>query len=70
MEKELKQAILQLKSEMNTRFTLIEKSISEMRKDNKNTAGLNKAIKSSSTASIFDKISSKLNDGGKIDERK
>ena len=71
MENELKKAILQLKSEMNSRFTLIEKSISEMRKESRKSSESEKEKKRISSGTIYDIVSQEINKkGGNLNERK
>lgn len=69
-DNDLKQVILELKSEMNSRFTLLEKSISEMRKESQKdkTTRENRSQKS---ATIYDLVSKQINsNGGNLDGRK
>lgn len=71
MENEIKKEILQLKSEMNSRFTLIEKSISEMRKESRKSSESEKEKKRISSGTIYDIVSQEINkNGGNLNERK
>lgn len=71
MENELKKAILQLKNEMNSRFTLIEKSICEMRKESRKSGEFEKGKKRISSGTIYDIVSQEINKkGGNLNERK
>ncbi len=71
MESEIKKEILQLKSEMNTRFTLIEKSISEIRKEARKNGESEKEKKKITSSTIYDIVSQEINkNGGNLNERK
>ena len=71
MESEIKKEILQLKSEMNTRFTLIENSISEIRKEARKNGESEKEKKKITSSTIYDIVSQEINkNGGNLNERK